>query len=78
MDHKAARRYRQQILFNNEDDVHFPTLTVNQTMKFALRNKVPPRTTSALAVRQGVRAGSARWDPGVIGDPAYEEDLGGQ
>lgn len=41
MDHKAARRYRQQILFNNEDDVHFPTLTVNQTMKFALRNKVP-------------------------------------
>ena len=23
------------------DDIHFPTLTVNQTMKFALRNKVP-------------------------------------
>lgn len=23
------------------DDLHFPTLTVNQTMKFALRNKVP-------------------------------------
>lgn len=23
------------------DDVHFPTLTVNRTMKFALRNKVP-------------------------------------
>lgn len=28
-------------MFNNEDDVHFPTLTVNRTMKFALRNKVP-------------------------------------
>ena len=41
MDHKAARPYRQQIMFNNEDDVHFPTLTVNRTMKFALRNKVP-------------------------------------
>ena len=23
------------------DDLHFPTLTVNRTMKFALRNKVP-------------------------------------
>ena len=23
------------------DDIHFPTLTVNQTLKFALRNKVP-------------------------------------
>ncbi len=23
------------------DDIHFPTLTVNQTIKFALRNKVP-------------------------------------
>lgn len=62
MDHKEARRYRQQITFNNEgmydvsrasilyprrrtdgmpDDIHFPTLTVNQTIKFALRNKVP-------------------------------------
>ncbi|KAA8642482.1 hypothetical protein EYZ11_001053 [Aspergillus tanneri] len=41
MDHKAARRFRQQIMFNNEDDVHFPTLTVNRTMKFALRSKVP-------------------------------------
>ncbi|KAL3484275.1 ABC-2 type transporter-domain-containing protein [Aspergillus germanicus] len=41
MDHKAAKRYRQQIMFNTEDDVHFPTLTVNRTMKFALRNKVP-------------------------------------
>ncbi|PYH80056.1 hypothetical protein BO82DRAFT_313773 [Aspergillus uvarum CBS 121591] len=41
MDHKQAKKYRQQIMFNNEDDVHFPTLTVNRTMKFALRNKVP-------------------------------------
>ncbi|KAJ5486803.1 hypothetical protein N7530_001103, partial [Penicillium desertorum] len=32
MDHKAAKKFH---------DVHFPTLTVNRTMKFALRNKVP-------------------------------------
>ncbi|KAK4151109.1 ABC-2 type transporter-domain-containing protein [Chaetomidium leptoderma] len=41
MDHTRARRYRQQITFNTEDDIHFPALTVNQTIKFALRNKVP-------------------------------------
>ena len=41
MTHKEARRYRQQIVFNTEDDIHFPTMTVNQTMKFALKNKVP-------------------------------------
>ncbi|KAL2826319.1 ABC-2 type transporter-domain-containing protein [Aspergillus cavernicola] len=41
MDHNAAKKYRQQIMFNTEDDLHFPTLTVNRTMKFALRNKVP-------------------------------------
>lgn len=41
MDHLEAKRYRQQIMFNNEDDVHFPTLTVNRTLKFALRTKVP-------------------------------------
>ncbi|KAM5381157.1 hypothetical protein ACJZ2D_003073 [Fusarium nematophilum] len=41
MDHVQAQKFRQQIVFNTEDDIHFPTLTVNQTMKFALRNKVP-------------------------------------
>lgn len=41
MDHNETKKYRQQIVFNTEDDIHFPTLTVNQTMKFALRNKVP-------------------------------------
>ncbi|KAK7415703.1 hypothetical protein QQX98_005738 [Neonectria punicea] len=41
MDHNETKKFRQQIVFNTEDDIHFPTLTVNQTMKFALRNKVP-------------------------------------
>lgn len=60
MDHRQARKYRQQITFNTEgtyarlssfqfhlterrlaDDIHFPNLSVNQTIKFALRNKVP-------------------------------------
>ncbi|KAE8374201.1 ABC-2 type transporter-domain-containing protein [Aspergillus bertholletiae] len=41
MDHKEARKFRQQFMFNNEEDVHFPTMTVDQTLKFALRNKAP-------------------------------------
>ncbi|CAK7222792.1 hypothetical protein SEUCBS140593_005023 [Sporothrix eucalyptigena] len=41
MDHVAARRYRQQITLNTEDDVHFPTLSVDQTITFALKNKTP-------------------------------------
>lgn len=33
------------------DDLHFPTLTVNRTMKFALRNKVPNERPAGLADR---------------------------
>ncbi|RJE21547.1 ABC multidrug transporter [Aspergillus sclerotialis] len=52
MDHVAARQFRQQIMFNNEDDLHFPTLTVNRTMKFALRNKVPDERPQQLRKRK--------------------------
>jgi ABC-type multidrug transport system ATPase subunit len=39
--HTEAEAFRHQMLFNSEDDIHFPTLTVAQTMRFALRNKAP-------------------------------------
>lgn len=29
------------MLFNSEDNIHFPNLTVAQTLHFALRNKTP-------------------------------------
>ncbi|KAE8311860.1 ABC-2 type transporter-domain-containing protein [Aspergillus transmontanensis] len=61
MDHKEARKFRQQIMFNNEDDIHFPTLTVNRTMKFALKNKVPRERPQHLQEKkdyiQGTRDG---------------------
>lgn len=61
MDHKEARKFRQQIMFNNEDDIHFPTLTVNRTMKFALKNKVPRERPEHLQEKkeyiQGTRDG---------------------
>ncbi|KGO74104.1 CDR ABC transporter [Penicillium italicum] len=41
LDHKAAK-----------NDVHFPTLTVNRTMKFALRNKVPNERPEHLSNRK--------------------------
>lgn len=34
------------------DDLHFPTLTVNRTMKFALRNKVPTERPEHLLQKQ--------------------------
>ncbi|KAF7718846.1 ABC-2 type transporter / CDR ABC transporter family protein [Penicillium ucsense] len=52
MDHTAAQDFRQQIMFNNEDDLHFPTLSVNRTLKFALRNKVPHERPTELASHQ--------------------------
>ncbi|KAK4038643.1 ABC-2 type transporter-domain-containing protein [Parachaetomium inaequale] len=52
MDHRRARRFRQQVIFNTEDDLHFPTLTVNQTIKFALRNKVPREREQHLGEEQ--------------------------
>ncbi|KAH6845782.1 ABC-2 type transporter-domain-containing protein [Chaetomium sp. MPI-CAGE-AT-0009] len=52
MDCRRARQHRQQITFNTEDDVHFPALTVNQTVKFALRNKVPREREEHLEEKQ--------------------------
>lgn len=41
MDAKAAKKYPGQIIFNQEDDTHFPSLTVAQTLKFGLKMKTP-------------------------------------
>lgn len=36
---EQAKNYRGEVNYNEEDDVHFPTLTVEQTLKFSLLNK---------------------------------------
>lgn len=38
---EEAKRYRGQIIMNNEEEIFFPTLTVGQTMEFASRLNVP-------------------------------------
>src|SRR5271156_4418148 len=36
-----AKKYRGEAVYNQEDDVHHPTLTVGQTLGFALDTKTP-------------------------------------
>lgn len=38
---EMAKRYRGEVVYNQEDDDHAPTLTVAQTLLFALRVKTP-------------------------------------
>ncbi|GAA5932006.1 hypothetical protein JCM1841_003594 [Sporobolomyces salmonicolor] len=38
---EMAKRYRGEVVYNQEDDVHAATLTVAQTLLFALRLKTP-------------------------------------
>jgi len=50
----AKGKYRGEIMFNDEDDTHLPTLTVEQTLRFALKMKTPstriPGTSKAAFV----------------------------
>src|ERR1700712_319167 len=36
-----AKQFRHQIVMNTEEDLHFPTLTVSETMQFATSSKLP-------------------------------------
>ncbi|KAA8647011.1 hypothetical protein EYZ11_000144 [Aspergillus tanneri] len=52
-----AKRYRGEAVYNQEDDVHQPTLTVKQTLGFALDTKTPgkrPRGVSKADFKEKV------------------------
>ncbi|AEO59095.1 hypothetical protein MYCTH_2307069 [Thermothelomyces thermophilus ATCC 42464] len=49
---KEFRQYRGEALYNEEDDVHHPTLTVEQTLGFALDVKTPGKLPAGLDRRQ--------------------------
>ena len=38
---EITRKLRGEVVYAGEDDLHYPHLTVSETLKFALRNKVP-------------------------------------
>ncbi|KAI9257268.1 ABC-2 type transporter-domain-containing protein [Phascolomyces articulosus] len=39
--HYFCLHYRGQVIYNEEEDQHFPTLTTKETLEFALRTKTP-------------------------------------
>ncbi|KAH9929730.1 ABC-transporter [Fomitopsis serialis] len=42
--HEMAKHYRGEVVYNMEDDIHIATLTVSQTLNFALSLKTPGPT----------------------------------
>ncbi|KAG0750432.1 hypothetical protein G6F57_002743 [Rhizopus arrhizus] len=36
-----SKYYRGEVCYNEEEDLHYPTLTTKQTLRFALKNKTP-------------------------------------
>lgn len=46
---KFAKRYRGEAVYNQEDDVHYPSLTVEQTLGFALDTKIPGKRPAGLS-----------------------------
>ncbi|RHZ43888.1 uncharacterized protein CDV56_101606 [Aspergillus thermomutatus] len=52
MPYTEAGQYRSQIVMNTEEELFFPTLTVNQTMRFASRLKVPHHRPNGITVQQ--------------------------
>ncbi|KAJ5479041.1 hypothetical protein N7530_004550 [Penicillium desertorum] len=42
---KMAKQYRSEVLYNPEDDLHYATLTVRDTLLFALKSRTPGRAS---------------------------------
>ncbi|KAJ2793775.1 ATP-binding cassette transporter snq2, partial [Coemansia guatemalensis] len=40
---EVLRHYRGEVAYNQEDDMHFPTLTVRKTLDFAIKCRTPSR-----------------------------------
>ncbi|KAJ6049546.1 uncharacterized protein N7446_007126 [Penicillium canescens] len=40
---KMAKNYRSEVLYNPEDDLHYATLTVRDTLLFALKSRTPEK-----------------------------------
>lgn len=49
---KEFQQYRGEAVYNQEDDVHHPTLTVEQTLDFALEMKVPGKRPAGVSKQQ--------------------------
>ena len=50
--HEFGKRYRGEAIYCQEDDVHHDTLTVGQTLGFALETKVPGKRPAGLSTSE--------------------------
>lgn len=55
MDPAAASKYQGQIVMNTEEEIFFPTMTVEQTVDFATRLKVPYQTPARYTTAEQAR-----------------------
>ena len=49
LDAEQFKQYRGEAVYNQEDDIHYPTLTVEQTLNFALDVKAPGKLPAGLS-----------------------------
>lgn len=42
---EMAKKYRSEVLYNPEEDLHYATLTVKNTLKFALKTRTPGKSS---------------------------------
>ena len=47
-----GKKYRGEAVYNQEDDVHHPTLTVGQTLGFALDTKTPGKRPGGITKKE--------------------------
>ncbi|KAF4598086.1 hypothetical protein EYR38_006480 [Pleurotus pulmonarius] len=62
---QLAKHYRGDVQYCPEDDVHFPTLTVEQTLHFAATTRTPQTRTAAEAMMMRSRINA--WDNSTRG-----------
>ncbi|KAG0297672.1 hypothetical protein BGZ96_005336 [Linnemannia gamsii] len=51
----VAKHYKGEVLYNQEDDFHYPTLTVRETLETAIRAKTPRARLPEMARRKDFR-----------------------
>ncbi len=49
---EMKKTYAQEVVYSQEDDIHQPTLTVEQTLQTALRLKTPARIVGGLSHKE--------------------------
>jgi ATP-binding cassette subfamily G (WHITE) protein 2 (SNQ2) len=47
---EQVKKYRGEVNYNEEDDQHFPSLTVQQTLEFSLLNKTKKHEKGSIPV----------------------------